>query len=80
MNTNNQVIMVPAGKLKPHPKNPRKDLGDLTELSDSIKKNGIMQNLTAVPDPEDKDRYKIIIGHRRFAAGGRRNICMGQKG
>lgn len=69
MNTNNQVVMVPAGKLKPHPKNPRKDLGDLTELSDSIKKNGIMQNLTAVPDPEDKDSYKIIIGHRRFAAG-----------
>lgn len=69
MNTNNQVVMVPAGKLRPHPKNPRKDLGDLTELSDSIKKNGIMQNLTAVPDPEDKDSYKIIIGHRRFAAG-----------
>lgn len=31
-----------------HPDNPRKDLGDLTELADSIKANGILQNLTVV--------------------------------
>ena len=36
-------------KLHPHPSNPRKDLGDLTELADSIKTNGIFQNLTVVP-------------------------------
>ena len=33
----------------PHPENPRKDLGDLTELAESIKKNGVMQNLTVIP-------------------------------
>lgn len=33
----------------PHPENPRKDIGDITELSESIKKNGIMQNLTVIP-------------------------------
>ena len=63
------VSMVEAKKLRPHPKNPRKSLGDLTELTESIKKNGIMQNLTAVPDPDKEDGYMIIIGHRRFAAG-----------
>lgn len=33
----------------PHPENPRKDIGDITELAESIKKNGIMQNLTVIP-------------------------------
>lgn len=63
------ITMVQADKLRPHPKNPRKDLGDLSELTESIKQNGIMQNLTAVSDPENEDGYLIIIGHRRFAAG-----------
>lgn len=53
-------------KLRPHPNNPRKDLGDLTELADSIKANGVFQNLTVVPN--DDDTYTIIIGHRRTAA------------
>ncbi|MEI8200734.1 MAG: ParB/RepB/Spo0J family partition protein [Eubacteriales bacterium] len=37
-------------KLHPHSRNPRKDLGDLTELAASIKENGVMQNLTVVPE------------------------------
>lgn len=63
------ISLVPAKNLRPHPLNPRKNLGDLAELTDSIKKNGILQNLTAVPDPDRDDGYLILIGHRRFAAG-----------
>ena len=37
----NDIIMIPIGQLHHHPENPRKDLGDLTELSESIKKNGV---------------------------------------
>lgn len=48
-----------------HENNPRKNLGDLTELRDSIAKNGILQPLTVVPF---KDAYKVIIGHRRLEA------------
>lgn len=52
--------------LYPHPNNPRKDLGDLTELAESIKSQGILQNLTVV---KIKDSYyTVIIGHRRLAA------------
>ncbi|MBQ9346745.1 MAG: ParB N-terminal domain-containing protein, partial [Oscillibacter sp.] len=40
---------IPLNQLYPHPDNPRKDLGDLSELAESIKVNGIFQNLTAVP-------------------------------
>lgn len=49
-----------------HPNNPRKEIGDITELAESIKKNGVMQNLTVVK--KDAENYMIIIGHRRAAA------------
>lgn len=54
--------------IHPHPDNPRKDLGDLKELTESIKKNGIMQNLTVVPMEDREGEYMAIIGHRRSAA------------
>ena len=53
--------------LHPHPDNPRKELGDLTELAASIEAKGVLQNLTVVPDTKDGG-YRIIIGHRRHAA------------
>ena len=67
-------IMLNVDVLHPHPKNPRKDLGDVTELADSIKKNGIMQNLTVIPGHWDEkgkfneSEYTLLIGHRRFSA------------
>ena len=64
------ITMIPRSRLEPHPDNPRKDLGDLTELAASIKRSGLLQNLTVVPSPGDPDKYRIIIGHRRFAATG----------
>ena len=58
-------------KLHPHPDNPRKVLGDIDELADSIKANGILQNLTVVPNNDnwdDKSDFTVVIGHRRLAA------------
>ena len=66
MNTQNNLIYVRIDKIFPHPDNPRKDLGDLQELADSIKSKGIMQNLTLVP--RDGETYTVIIGHRRLSA------------
>lgn len=43
------LVYLPISSIYPHPDNPRKDLGDLTELAESIKTNGILQNLTVVP-------------------------------
>lgn len=42
------IVMIPTAFIYPHPDNPRKDLGDLTELTESIRQNGIYQNLTVV--------------------------------
>lgn len=68
-------------KISPHYDNPRKDLGDITELAESIKNSGIFQNLTVVPwfskltgvgceDPNQQEEmgYIVVIGHRRLAA------------
>lgn len=62
------ITMISRSKLEPHPDNPRKDLGDLTELTASIARSGLLQNLTVVPHPDKPGMYRIIIGHRRFAA------------
>lgn len=62
----NKIVNIEIDRLLPHPQNPRKNLGDLSELADSIKKNGILQNLTVVK--ADEDKYTVIIGHRRCAA------------
>ena len=70
------IVNLPVRSLIPHPENPRKDLGDLTEMSESIKKNGVLQNLTVIPKDIDGNdcncnnafKYMVIIGHRRLAA------------
>ena len=62
------MMPLPVDKLHPHPDNPRKELGDLTELADSIKANGIFQNLTVVPMDAEYETFTVVIGHRRLAA------------
>lgn len=58
--------------IDPNPDNPRKDLGDLSELVDSIRVQGILEPLVveATDDPEDDTgtRYLVLAGHRRLAA------------
>ena len=65
-----KLVFLPVDRLHPHPDNPRKELGDLSELADSIKANGIYQNLTVVPDDPTNSytTFTIVIGHRRHAA------------
>ena len=60
------LVNISTNKLIPHPNNPRKELGDLTELADSIKAQGVLQNLTVVKNEDDN--YTVIIGHRRLEA------------
>jgi len=68
------IVMIPIDHLNPHPDNPRKDLGDLTELAESIKSKGVLQNLTVVPYYSKVQGrvmdglYTILIGHRRANA------------
>lgn len=71
MERKSKLQMIAVDKLHPHPDNPRKVIGDVTELAESIKANGILQNLTVVPnndDWDDKSDFTVVIGHRRLAA------------
>ena len=43
-----EIMYIKTSEIYPHPKNPRKDLGDVSELAESIKHSGILQNLTVV--------------------------------
>lgn len=66
------MVTISIDKLYPHPQNPRGDVGDISELTESIKANGVFQNLTVVRGgaglPEGTEGYTVIIGHRRLAA------------
>ena len=72
------VVNMPIEYLVPHPQNPREDLGDLEELTASIKENGIYQNLTVIPineeAPDEEPKYMVVIGHRRLEAAKRAGL------
>lgn len=62
------IVYIGIEHIHPHPENPRKNLGDLTELAESLKKNGVMQNLTVVPIDGQPGEYYALIGNRRHGA------------
>lgn len=61
----NQIKLINTSLIDPHPDNPRKNIGDVTDLAASIKANGLLSPLSVVPNGE---RYRVIAGHRRLAA------------
>lgn len=75
MDTIGTVHMLWTNQLIPNPDNPRKDLGDIGELEKSIRKNGIMQNLTVVPADDDLEEFMVLIGHRRLEAAKAAGLC-----
>jgi ParB/RepB/Spo0J family partition protein len=56
---------VPVTRIHEHPDNVRDDLGDLSELSASIRAVGLLQPLVISEWPKV---YTVIDGHRRLAA------------
>lgn len=57
---------IPIELLKTNPQQPRKELGDMENLINSIKQNGILEPLIVAPSSDGK--YKIIAGERRYHA------------
>lgn len=39
------IVMIPTAFIYPHPDNPRKDLGDLTELAEITLQNGSLSSV-----------------------------------
>ena len=59
--------MIPIEKVRPNPEQPRKALGDLRELTDSIREKGVLEPLLVRYVPRE-DTYYIISGERRYHA------------
>lgn len=59
--TEKKLVYIPIDKLYPHPDNPRKDLGDLSELTDSIISNGVMQNLIVIRGINSTPEYDQML-------------------
>lgn len=83
MKERKELVSINVAQIYPHPDNPRKNVGDISELTESVKKNGIMQNLTVIPisalvdapsmQPKAEEvsllsDFHVLIGHRRLAA------------
>jgi ParB family chromosome partitioning protein len=59
--------ILPINQIEPNPEQPRVEIGDLTELSSSIKQNGVLEPLLVKPNPQ-KGTWMIIAGERRWRA------------
>jgi ParB family chromosome partitioning protein len=59
--------MIPVEQIRPNPDQPRKSIGDLRELTDSIREKGVLEPLLVRFVPRE-DCYYIISGERRYHA------------
>ncbi len=59
--------MIPIDKVRPNPDQPRKTIGDVRELADSIREKGVLEPLLVRYVPRE-DTYYIISGERRYHA------------
>ena len=71
-----QVVMIPSRNIIPNPENFEiYALGDMENLRDDIRQNGLRQPLEVIPAEDETDCYMLISGHRRWAACGILSAC-----
>jgi ParB family chromosome partitioning protein len=58
--------ILPIQQIEPNPEQPRSEIGDLTELSGSIKQKGVLEPILVKPKPNGT--WMIIAGERRWRA------------
>ncbi len=59
--------IIAINRIEPNPEQPRTEIGDLTELTNSIKQNGVLEPLLVKPNPTN-GTWMIIAGERRWRA------------
>ena len=59
--------VLPLDKITPNPNQPRKDLGDLSDLVASIREKGVLEPILVRPS-DVGGRYMIVSGERRYRA------------
>src|SRR5215470_14567784 len=68
LNRTNRPVgkIIAINKIEPNPEQPRTEIGDLTELTNSIKEKGVLEPLLVKPTGDG--RFMIIAGERRWRA------------
>lgn len=59
--------IIPIHQIEPNPEQPRTEIGDLTDLSASIKEKGVLEPLLVKPGRQN-GKWMIIAGERRWRA------------
>jgi ParB family chromosome partitioning protein len=59
--------VIPINQIQPNPDQPRVEIGDLTDLTASIKQNGVLEPILVKPNPKT-GIWMIIAGERRWRA------------
>lgn len=59
--------MISISRIEPNPEQPRQEFGDLTELTASIKQNGVLEPILVKPI-DSSNKFMIIAGERRWRA------------
>lgn len=59
--------ILPISQLEPNPDQPRTEIGDLSELTSSIKQNGVLEPILVKPN-KNSGTWMIIAGERRWRA------------
>lgn len=65
-----RISRIALSQIAGDPNQPRKlfDQAKLQELADSIKDVGLIMPISVYVDPDDRDRYIVAVGERRFRA------------
>jgi ParB/RepB/Spo0J family partition protein len=63
-----QVVRIRLDLVHPDPKNPRVTLGDLTEITASIREGGVRQPAIVYAHPDRAGEWMVLFGHRRRQA------------
>jgi ParB family transcriptional regulator, chromosome partitioning protein len=63
--------LIPIEDIQPNPKQPRQSLGDLTELTASIREKGVIEPILV---RKVGGHFEIIAGERRFRAAGKAGL------
>jgi len=66
--------MIPLEEIQPNAGQPRKEIGDLQGLTDSVREKGVLEPLLVRFMPES-GKYMIISGERRYLAARAAGLC-----
>lgn len=65
-----QTVALPIDAIRPDPNQARKTFSEesIASLAASIKEKGLFQPVSVRPDPDNEDRYILVMGERRWRA------------